>query len=94
MTFILMFHLVRHRKNRILMTQINELISKSTEKSHVNSENSQAEIILQLRRNLANVRARRETARNILQGLILESGVEWADDEHLLKLMLIIGDES
>jgi len=76
------------------MTQINELISKSTEKSHVNSENSQAEIILQLRRNLANVRARRETARNILQGLILESGVEWADDEHLLKLMLIIGDES
>ncbi|RIA91245.1 centromere protein H (CENP-H)-domain-containing protein [Glomus cerebriforme] len=85
--------IVRHRENRILMRKINELTSKPMTKFYEKSESSQSEIILQLRRNLTNARAKREIARNILQGLILESGVEWADDEDLLKLMLAIGEE-
>ena len=85
---ILIFHLVRHKENRILMKKINELTFKPR---YENLENN--EIILQLKRNLMNVRAKREIVRNVLQGLILESGVDWADDEHLLKLMLVIGEE-
>ena len=65
-----MFHLVRHRENRTLMTKINELISKKMEKSYMNSENNNQAEIIQLRRNLANARANREIVRNILQGLI------------------------
>ena len=75
------------------MSQINELTSKPMIKYYENSESNQDEIILQLRRNLTNARSKREIVRNVLQGLILESGVEWADDEHLLKLMLVIGEE-
>ena len=75
------------------MRQINELTSKPMAKYYENSESNQAEIVLQLRRNLTNARSKREIVRNVLQGIILESGVEWADDEHLLNLMLVIGEE-
>ncbi|GBC08669.1 hypothetical protein RclHR1_00830020 [Rhizophagus clarus] len=84
--------IVRHIENRILMKQINEFISKPITKYYENPENNQAEI-LQLKVNLTNARSKREIVRNVLQGLILESGVEWADDEHLLNLMLVIGEE-
>jgi hypothetical protein len=90
--FFTFIHLVRHTENRILMKQINEITSKPMTKYYENSENNQAEI-LQLKINLTNARSKREIVRNVLQGLILESGVEWADDEHLLKLMLVIGEE-
>ena len=75
------------------MKQINELTFKPITKYYENSENNQAEIILQLKKILTNARAKREIALNVLQGLILESGVEWANDKHLLKLMLVIGEE-
>ncbi|PKC07590.1 hypothetical protein RhiirA5_479526 [Rhizophagus irregularis] len=84
--------IVRHIENRILMRQINEITSKPMTKYYESSGNNQAEI-LQLKINLTNARSKREIVRNVLQGLILESGVEWANDEHLLKLMLVIGEE-
>ncbi|CAG8442783.1 4048_t:CDS:2 [Funneliformis mosseae] len=87
--------IARHRENRTLMMQINEFISKPIEKYYENSGNNQA-VTLQLKslsNDLANARAKREIVRNILQGLILESGVDWANDEHLLNLILIIGEE-
>ena len=75
------------------MKQINELTSKPITKYYESSENDQTEIILQLKKNLTNVRAKREIVLNVSQGLILESGLEWANDEYLLKLMLVIGKE-
>lgn len=35
----------------------------------------------------------REIARNVLQGLILDSGLNWAQDEQLLTAMLMCGEE-
>ncbi|CAI2163060.1 11383_t:CDS:2 [Funneliformis geosporum] len=87
--------IARHRENRTVMTKINELISNPIEKYYENSGNNRAKTLQlkSLTNDLANARSKREIARNILQGLILESGVDWVNDEHLLKLMLMIGEE-
>ena len=35
----------------------------------------------------------REIARNVLQGLILDSGLNWASDKELRDAMLMAGEE-
>ncbi|ORX94479.1 hypothetical protein K493DRAFT_407971 [Basidiobolus meristosporus CBS 931.73] len=42
---------------------------------------------------LKEIREKFEISRNVLQSIILASGVDWSSDEHLVELMLLIGDE-
>ncbi|CAG8496833.1 2654_t:CDS:2 [Dentiscutata erythropus] len=79
----------RHRDNRQLMKQINDMRTSISD----DSGSQDTKMIQRTKRELADARAKREVVRNVLQGLILESGIDWAEDEHLLNLLLMIGEE-
>ncbi|CAG8475637.1 4439_t:CDS:2, partial [Dentiscutata heterogama] len=76
----------RHRDNRQLMKQINDMRTSISD----DSDSQDTKMIQRTKRELADARAKREVVRNVLQGLILESGIDWAEDEHLLNLLLMI----
>ena len=46
-----------------------------------------------LNQSIAEQRVFREIARNVLQGLILDSGLNWAIDKELRDAMLMAGEE-
>jgi len=46
-----------------------------------------------LNQSIAEQRVFREIARNVLQGLILDSGLNWANDKELRDAMLMAGEE-
>ncbi|CAG8610361.1 10306_t:CDS:2, partial [Cetraspora pellucida] len=72
--------------NRQLMKQIHD---KRTSFSD-NSDSQDTRMIQRTKKDLADIRGKREVVRNVLQGLILESGVDWAEDEYLLNLLLMV----
>ncbi|KAI9254453.1 hypothetical protein BDA99DRAFT_518447 [Phascolomyces articulosus] len=43
---------------------------------------------------ISDYKYRLEIARNVLMGIILESGIEWTTDDHYLQVMQEIGDET
>ena len=49
--------------------------------------------LCRLETDIAEQRVFREIARNVLQGLILDSGLNWAGNEQLLTAMLLCGEE-
>jgi Centromere protein H (CENP-H) len=48
---------------------------------------------IRLEEGIAEQRVFREIARNVLQGLILDSGLNWASDSQLRDAMLMCGEE-
>ncbi|CAG8638327.1 6679_t:CDS:2, partial [Acaulospora morrowiae] len=74
-----------HNDNRELMRRIKNVRSQSSVSTSAD--------LNRLQRDLSEAEAKLEVTKNVLQGLILESGVNWVADEHLLKLMLNIGKE-
>lgn len=48
---------------------------------------------VRLEEGIAEQRVFREIARNVLQGLILDSGLNWASDSQLRDAMLMCGEE-
>ncbi|CAG8514903.1 3635_t:CDS:2 [Ambispora leptoticha] len=88
--------IARHIENRKLMSEITRI----TEASSISIENGSGPenseflgTIQRIRKDLENTLAKREIVRNVLQGLILESHVEWTEDDHLMTIMLSIGEE-
>lgn len=65
------------------------------EREQLNSSDIQlrAFLTLRLEKEIARQRVFREIARNVLQGLILDSGLNWASDPQLRDAMLMSGDE-
>ncbi|CAG8610866.1 1815_t:CDS:2, partial [Paraglomus occultum] len=80
--------IARHEDNRELMKEINDAFDIS--KTASSSTNSEAKA---LQKSHKDVIAKRDIIRNVLQGLVLESGVRWTKDGHLLNIMLMIGQE-
>ncbi|CAG8438200.1 8888_t:CDS:2 [Diversispora eburnea] len=72
--------IVRQHDNRELMKKIKNIKQSSIDFNSMQSD-------------LSNTMAKIEIVKNVLQGLILESGINWVEDEHLLKLMLKIGND-
>ncbi|CAG8587666.1 8981_t:CDS:2 [Acaulospora morrowiae] len=74
-----------HNDNRELTRKIKDVRSQSSASTSAD--------LNRLQRDLSEAEAKLEVTKNVLQDLILESGVNWVADEHLLKLMLNIGKE-
>ncbi|CAG8468515.1 12465_t:CDS:2 [Ambispora gerdemannii] len=88
--------IARHIENRKLMSEINRITESNSVsiENGSNPENSEfLETIQRIRKDLENILGKREIVRNVLQGLILESRVEWTEDDHLMTIMLSIGEE-
>ncbi|KAF0391235.1 hypothetical protein F8M41_010765 [Gigaspora margarita] len=79
----------RHRDNRQLMKQIIDMRTSNSD----DSDSQDAKMVQRTKKELVSARAKREVIRNVLQGLILESGIDWTEDEQLLNLLLMIGEE-
>ncbi|RHZ89693.1 hypothetical protein Glove_12g39 [Diversispora epigaea] len=71
--------IVRQHDNRELTKKI-----KKINQSSIGLNSMQSDV--------SNTKAKIAIVKNVLQGLILESGINWVEDEYLLKLMLKIGD--
>ncbi|CAG8749205.1 29684_t:CDS:2 [Gigaspora margarita] len=75
--------------NRQLMKQIIDMRTSNSD----DSDSQDAKMVQRTKKELVSARAKREVIRNVLQGLILESGIDWTEDEQLLNLLLMIGEE-
>ncbi|RIB28041.1 centromere protein H [Gigaspora rosea] len=79
----------RHRDNRQLMKKIIDIRTSISD----DSDSQEARMVQRTKKELADARGKREVIRNVLQGLILESELDWTEDEQLLNLLLMIGEE-
>jgi len=85
-------HLENLRKeNRVLKQRIRELQEQidamNKEKKKVDPA-QQTSIVHKKKEELKNMESRNAILRNVIQNLVLESGVNWAEDEQLRDLML------
>ncbi|KAJ1910579.1 hypothetical protein IWQ60_010584 [Tieghemiomyces parasiticus] len=92
----------QHAANRQLLTDIR---AREAEMIHLSSgssggdrlhgasrASSVGQSLQQLDEELAKLIARQELIRNVLQGLILESGVDWSRDKFLQETLLMLGE--
>ncbi|KAL1914638.1 uncharacterized protein VTP21DRAFT_8049 [Calcarisporiella thermophila] len=83
----------QHQRNRSLMADITTISSElSVTHRQEQADPKFARALKRAEEELEREKSRQEILRNVLQGLLLESGVQWVDDEHWLKVMLMLGE--
>ncbi|KAJ1953727.1 hypothetical protein IWQ62_005923, partial [Dispira parvispora] len=83
--------LEKQARNRQLMAQIDQC--KRDHESRTAQGDPKLRVRLEtLSKELDREMSRQEVTRNVLQGLILESGINWAQDKSLCKTMKLLGE--
>ncbi|KAG0233936.1 hypothetical protein BGW42_007011 [Actinomortierella wolfii] len=75
-------------ENRRLVQKLSEETAALKEASESQQSSSYRKMAHRTEEELKSVTIKYNIASNVLQGLILESGVDWASDPHLLDVML------
>ncbi|KAG0244451.1 hypothetical protein BGW41_007743 [Actinomortierella wolfii] len=79
---------VEAHENRRLVQKLSEETAALKEASESQQSSSYRKMAHRTEEELKSVTIKYNIASNVLQGLILESGVDWASDPHLLDVML------
>ncbi|KAG0251343.1 hypothetical protein DFQ27_008825 [Actinomortierella ambigua] len=75
-------------ENRALVQRLSEETAALKEAAESQQSSSHRKMAHRTEEELKSVTVKYNIASNVLQGLILESGVDWASDPHLLDVML------
>lgn len=81
--------------SRDLTTRLMELtdLKKQKEREQLDADEDLKERVGQAEAKAVNARQRWEVVRNVVQGIIVASGVDWVEDDQLRELVLSCGDE-
>ncbi|KAJ1979448.1 hypothetical protein H4R33_005710 [Dimargaris cristalligena] len=82
--------IAQHSKNRELMAKVQSI--KGSSRSSATPSRTTASELRKLDSEHSKLTSQLEVIRNVLQGLILESGLDWAEDKTLQDIIMMLGE--
>ncbi|KAJ1984759.1 hypothetical protein H4R34_000447 [Dimargaris verticillata] len=82
----------RHQQNQVIMTQVQALRQDQSTAHPLANDRRTSKQLRQLDTEQTQLTSRLHILQNVLQGLILESGLNWAQDKQLREMMRRLGE--
>lgn len=84
--------LTQTEQNKVLLRELNDIVQEKKKREHASLSDGQRDDLDTLDASISSTSERREIVRNVIQSLILESGIDWVDSADLQQLMIECGE--